>query len=232
MNKKKLTLLIALSIIILYLLSPYCALVVASAPTIDMVSSETAPVSSKEDLVGSSIMETTIQVASMVVDSEIMSHEETTSEVSSETKLEPITIEHVPNVRDFKSYTNYRLLNRKSSQWKKIQTIAYSDNNGLRKVDNYYCVAMGSYYTKTLGDLFRITTDTGNIFDVIITDFKADRHTNSTHQYTKRNKCIVEFYVDMNYLDRTVARSGTISSLESFSGKIVSIEKLGNYFTK
>ena len=194
MNKKKLTLLIALSIIILYLLSPCCALVVASAPAIDMISSEIASTSSEEEPVGSAIVESTTQVASVTVNSEIISHEETTSEVSSETKLEPITVEHVPNVHDFKSYTNYRLLSRKSSQWKKIQTIAYSDSNGLRKVDNYYCVAMGSYYTKTLGDLFRITTDTGNIFDVIITDFKADRHTNSTHQYTKRNSCIVEFY--------------------------------------
>ena len=232
MNKKKLTLLIALSIIILYLLSPWCALVVDSASAMEEICSETAAANTQEEAVNSVIVETVTQVTSTITNNEVISHEETTSEVSSETKLEPIKVEHVPNVHDFKSYTNYRLLSRKSSQWKKIQTIAYSDSDGLRKVDNYYCVAMGSYYTKTLGDLFRIITNTGNTFDVIITDFKADRHTNSTHQYTKRNSCIVEFYVDMNYLDRTVARSGTISSLESFSGKIVSIEKLGNYFTK
>lgn len=137
----------------------------------------------------------------------------------------------VPSVsRDFKSYTAYTCLSRSSSQWKKIQTIAYSDANGLRKVGDYYCVAMGSYYSTTLGDLFRITTDQGNVFEIIICDFKANRHTNSTHQYTTRNQCITEFYVDYSCFNSAAKRAGSVSAISGFGGKITSIEYLGNYF--
>lgn len=137
----------------------------------------------------------------------------------------------VPSVsHDFKSYTAYTALSRQSSQWRKIQTIAYSDANGLRKVGDYYCVAMGSYYSTTLGDLFRITTEHGNVFSIIICDFKADRHTNNTHQYTARNQCITEFYVDYSCFNTAAKRSGSVSAISGFSGKITSIEYLGNYF--
>lgn len=137
----------------------------------------------------------------------------------------------VPAVsQDFKSYTAYTCLNRNSSQWKKIQTIAYSDSNGLRKVGDYYCVALGSYYSTTLGDLFRITTNKGNVFEIILCDFKADRHTNSTHQYTYRNQCITEFYVDYSCFNSAARRAGSISTISGFGGKITSIEYLGNYF--
>jgi hypothetical protein len=137
----------------------------------------------------------------------------------------------VPSVsQDFKSYTAYTALSRKSSQWKKIQTIAYSDTNGLRKVGDYYCVAMGSYYSTTLGDLFKITTNQGNVFEIIICDFKSDRHTNSTHQYTARNQCITEFYVDYSCFNSAARRAGSISAIDGFGGKITSIEYLGNYF--
>ena len=137
----------------------------------------------------------------------------------------------VPSVsRDFKSYTAYTALSRNSAQWKKIQTIAYSDTNGLRKVGDYYCVAMGSYYSTTLGDLFRITTNQGNVFEVILCDFKSDRHTNGTHQYTARNQCITEFYVDYSCFNSAAKRAGSISAISGFGGKITSIEYLGNYF--
>lgn len=137
----------------------------------------------------------------------------------------------VPSVSvDFKSYTAYTCLSRKSAQWKKIQTIAYSDGNGLRKVGNYYCVAMGSYYSTTLGDLFRITTANGNTFCVILCDFKANAHTNSTHQYTARNQCITEFYVDYSCFNSAARSAGSISVIPGFGGKITSIEYLGNYF--
>lgn len=215
MNMKKLTLLIALSIIIFYLLSPCFMLVAASdnnavviEPAIELTIEE-EPVVEKEE--------------------EIIEYEE--EPVIVEQEEEKIYLD-VPSVRDFKSYTNYRMLNKKSPQWNKIQTIAYSADNGLRYVDNYICVAMGSFYTQTLGDLFRITTEEGNIFEVIITDFKSDKHTNSTHQYTIANQCILEFYVDMNELDSSVAYGGNISRIDGFEGKIVSIEKIGNYFTK
>ena len=163
------------------------------------------------------------------VSSEIVSSEAPASSQAVSSK--PAVVKRVPtHLRDFKSYTYYKKLNRASGQWKKIQTIAYSDANGLRKVDDYYCVAMGSYYTKTLGDLFKITTSTGNVFEVIITDFKSDRHTDVNHQYTLTNQCMVEFYVDYACFNPKAKRSGSISSIAGFEGKVVKVEYIGNYF--
>lgn len=155
-----------------------------------------------------------------------------TSDISSVNSDQYIQYETSNGGGAFKSYTNYKLLNKESSQWNKIQchNNAYTDENGLRKIDEYYCVAMGSYYTKTLGDLFEIKTESG-MFAVIICDFKADKHTDVKNQYTLRNGCMVEFYVDINTLNNTAKHMGDISYVsDNFKGKIISITKLGNYF--
>lgn len=129
----------------------------------------------------------------------------------------------VPANMHFKSYTNYHCLSRSSAQWK-LQEKAHTDNNGLRKIGNDYLVAMGSYYAKSLGNRFRITTSTGNVFTVMICDFKADGDTNSTHQYT-RNGCMIEFYVDNN-LNSKAKQMGDISYIKGFSGNITKVERL------
>lgn len=132
----------------------------------------------------------------------------------------------------FKSYTNYRLLSKSSPQWNKIQCHkdAYTDENGLRKVGNYYCVAMGSYYSSTLGDTFEITTE-GGTFQVVLCDFKANQHTDSTNRYTAHNGCVIEFYVDMDSLNSTARQMGDISYADDkFSGRIINVTKTGNIF--
>lgn len=157
----------------------------------------------------------------------------TTKSITTKTHTNGTTYSIPSHGGKFKSYTNYKLLSKKSPQWLRVQcnSNAYTDSNGLRKVGDYYCVAMGSYYTRTLGDLFRITTENG-VFNVIITDFKANAHTDSTHRYTTANNCVIEFYVDMGTLNPSIKRMGDCSYAENrFKGKITKIEKVGNYFT-
>ena len=138
-------------------------------------------------------------------------------------------IYEVPNINtSFKSYTYYALLSKSSIQWK-LQEIAYTDENGLRKIGNYYLAAMGSYYSTTIGDMFRLTTDTGAVFDIILCDAKSDRHTDARHMYTVSNNCMVEFYVDTTVLNSTIKRMGSVGVLPQFSGSIVKVESLGHY---
>jgi hypothetical protein len=67
----------------------------------------------------------------------------------------------------------------------------------------------------------------------VVGDFKADRHTDSLHQYTPMDpqdgsavrKCVVEFVVDTRMLDKTARRMGDISYIEGFSGNIQEIER-------
>lgn len=135
----------------------------------------------------------------------------------------------VPKVNtSFKSYTYYTSLRTGTPQWS-LQMKAYSDENGLRKIEDYYLVAMGTYYSKSIGDLFEITTDKGNVFKVIICDIKADAHTDSTHRYTRANNCMIEFYVDRDNFNSTARSRGSVGILSGFEGSITKVVKIGHY---
>lgn len=142
----------------------------------------------------------------------------------------------VPSVdTGFKSYTCYTLLSKQSTQWR-LQQLAYTDENGLRKIGDYYLAAMGSYYSTTIGDLFKITTDTGATFTIILCDVKANAHTDRNNMYTRVNNCMVEFYIDLSgYFvlhDRNLFPNGdpgTLGVLKQFSGKVIKVESLGHY---
>lgn len=126
----------------------------------------------------------------------------------------------------FKSFMSYRAITNTGSAAYKLQQRAYSDSNGLRKVGDDYCVAMGTYYSSTIGDRFKVTMSTGTTFTVIISDVKANAHTDANHQYTIANHCMMEFLVDMDCLASCVRTSGSVGSIEMFSGTFASIQKI------
>lgn len=223
MKKKAATLLIALSITIILFIILFTIPVKSDYEDINITS---FPTSSIVEPIEEELQEETI-IEQPIVEEE---------KIKEEKEEETVEFKHVPNVpRDFKSWTNYKLLNHKYNPWIYNDEIAHTDENGLRKVDEYYCVAVGSYYSRSLGDTFIVKTEEGNEFKVIVCDFKSDRHTDKYHQYTARNYCIIEFYVDFKssaFKDTKADTSGSISSIPGFEGKIVSIDYLGNYFSK
>jgi hypothetical protein len=122
----------------------------------------------------------------------------------------------------FKSYTDYNCLSRSSRQWE-LQTEAYTDSNGLRKIGDAYLVALGSYYGTTLGTRYTVTLSNGSVFDIILCDVKQDRHTDSTNRVCLSNGSVLEFYVDSSALPNEVNVMGTVSVIPYFSGSVVSI---------
>lgn len=124
----------------------------------------------------------------------------------------------------FKSYMDYRALTDTSSTQYEMQQCAYTDDNGLRKIDEHFCVAMGTYYGE-LGDILHIETDEGATWTVILSDIKSDVHTDSTHRYTTANHCMMEFIVDTNAMNYDIKQSGTVNAL-GFQGKICKVTKL------
>lgn len=133
----------------------------------------------------------------------------------------------VPNVdSNFKSYMDYRCITNTSSDQYKLQQKCYTDDNGLRVYDGYYAVALGTYYSSTIGDKFHITLDTGEEFDVIVGDVKADCDTDKTNRYVPVNGNIIEFIVDTKKLPKDVRFMGTVSALDDFEGSVTSIEKI------
>ena len=127
-----------------------------------------------------------------------------------------------------KTYAFYTAVTLRSSpQYKLLNSDeCYTDEEtGIRMVDGCYCVALGSYYGTKIGTKYRITFSTGTKIDVILCDQKADRHTDSKHQYAVNNSDIVEFYVERAKMPRAIRNRGNYGILEKFSGSIVAIEK-------
>lgn len=149
-----------------------------------------------------------------------------------------ITEYSIPNYdTSFKTYMDYRCITDKTSAQYMLQIEAHTDDMGLRKYEDHYIVAMGTYYSDNVGDTFKITLDNDTSFNVIIGDIKADCHTDSKNMYSPVydnngnliSANVIEFIVDTKKLDRSVKKLGTIEAYDDFKGNIVKIERTDVY---
>lgn len=142
----------------------------------------------------------------------------------------------VPNINSsFKAYMDYRTItNKNSAQYKYISQNGWSDSQGFMRAnadigisDDYYLIALGSYYGTEIGTKYRFTTNTGNVFYGVLADCKNDIHTNSTNQYTTvGTPNVVEFIVDTRKLNKNVKYHGSANAYSPLKGSIVKIERL------
>ena len=163
------------------------------------------------------------------LETEPLAPPEPTSEIQSVPAYKPLTV--VANLAipayntGFKSFMDYRkITNTKSAQWR-LQQDAVTDEYGFRRYAGYYMIALGSFYTHDeVGLKFRITLESGTVFEAITGDIKDDKDTDSTNRHKDGN--IVEFIVDRNLIPAYCDLTGDMSHINNFSGKIVSIELL------
>ena len=152
-------------------------------------------------------------------------------EVEAETEEKnTITLPSIEN-NGFKTYMDYRMITDTSSKQWEMQQSAYTDENGLRKIDDYYCVALGSGISDKLGNKFKITFESGETIKVIAADQKADRHTDSTNTYIDLGNGrinIVEFIVHTEKMPSIVKTMGDVSHMpgDKFYGNIVEMEAI------
>ena len=170
---------------------------------------------------------------------------EVIQEVSACETIEPcepkLTVEYislsVPNINSsFKTWMSYKAVTSKSSpQYKFIHTWGWSDSEGFMRCSgerdlgidqDYYLIALGSYYGTTIGTKYKITLDTGRVFYGALADCKDNRHTNSTNQYVPKNGNLVEFLVDTPKLNKDVKRMGSANVYMPLNGKVVKIERM------
>lgn len=123
----------------------------------------------------------------------------------------------------FKSFMDYRTLTNRRSRQYTLQQSAYTDEQGFRRYNGYYMIALGTYYSQKVGERFRITLEGGQSFLAVTGDIKSDAHTDRLHQHRGGN--IVEFIVDRRHISKTCQRMGDMS-YAGFNGRIASIEKL------
>ena len=156
--------------------------------------------------------------------------EETVEEVVETEEKNIIALPSIEN-NSFKTYMDYRMITDTSSKQWEMQQSAYTDENGLRKIDEYYCVALGSGISDKLGNKFKITFESGETIKVIAADQKADRHTDSTNTYMDLGNGrinIVEFIVHTENMPSIVRTMGDISHMpgDKFYGNIVEMEAI------
>lgn len=128
----------------------------------------------------------------------------------------------------FKSYTDYRELapNPEYPTWQ-LQMEAYTDENGLRKIGEYYLCAIGTGWGLRVKDKATVYLSTGEQFNIIMCDTKADKDTDSdTHTYTVRDRSVVEFYVNKDILGDSVGYGDISKIIPSFAGKVTNIIKI------
>lgn len=130
----------------------------------------------------------------------------------------------VPKNNTIKSYMDYRCITAVNSNQYKLQySLAYTGDYGIRMVNGRYCVAVGSYYTTTIGQYIDIELENGNVIKGILADCKADIHTDSTNRMNP-NGSVVEFVVDVNALDYTAKTMGDISYVNEWNSRVVNIK--------
>lgn len=131
-----------------------------------------------------------------------------------------------PDNCHFKSFMDYRTITDKTSKQFDMQdNEAYTDvNTGLRMVNDRYCIAVGSYYTKTIGKKIDVVLENGTIIPCIFAEAKSDEHTDKLTHRQNPNGSVIEFIVDTPLLDNKVIHSGNIESVNDyFKGEIVEI---------
>lgn len=128
----------------------------------------------------------------------------------------------------FKTFMDFRTITSKTSKQWALQQDCYTDDDGFRRYDDLYVVAMGTYYSESVGKKFIIHLSGGNSIDVIVGDIKADIHTDNKNMYIPINGNIVEFIVDSKKISKLIKKMGDVSYSEGvdLSGYIIKIEEV------
>lgn len=130
-----------------------------------------------------------------------------------------------PGGGEFKCYEDFRALTDTGSPQYALQREAWTDMYGLRRVDGFYCIALGSAYGTEIGEKYIITLSTGYEFLAVLADQKADVDTVDGHT-RDRNGAVIEFIVDTNYLPADVKQMGDVSCVPGFAGEVTEIRRV------
>lgn len=130
----------------------------------------------------------------------------------------------VPSNNGIKSYMDYKFITSKSSDQYKLQkALGYTGEYGLRIVNGRYCIAVGSYYTTTIGQYLDIELENGKVINAILADCKADIHTDITNRINP-NGSVIEFVVETEKLDHMARIMGDISYVNGWDSKVTNIK--------
>ena len=127
-------------------------------------------------------------------------------------------------------FMDYRKITDKNSiQYRLQEDCETNYDTGIRayyvhetKTD-YYCAALGSAYSRDIGDTWHVMLACGTEFDIILAEFKDDG-TTDYFGYPDENyddiDCtnVIEFVVDEEYMNPVVKEKGSFTALDYYGG--------------
>jgi len=125
---------------------------------------------------------------------------------------EVIEVTEFYGTEQFKAWMDYKAITCKTSRQWAIQELAETDENGFRRIGDYYICAMGTRFGN-VGDCFCVVLDSGMTLHVIKGDEKQDIHTLEGKGYAGLDGSVLEFIVDADKIHTTVKSTGDCSKI-------------------
>ena len=134
------------------------------------------------------------------------------------------TEKDVPQNNSFKSYMDAdTITSRNTDQYKLKAKYIIDEQTGIWTVDERYCIAVGSYYTQSVGTYIDIVMENGSTLHCILGECKRNRDTDHTNRQN-HNGSVVEFIVNISSMPSMVRKMGNCSyACEEMKGEIKSI---------
>ena len=134
------------------------------------------------------------------------------------------TEKDVPSNNNFKSYMDAdTITSRNTDQYKLKAKYVIDEQTGIWTVDERYCIAVGSYYTQSIGTYIDVVMENGSTLHCILGECKRNRDTDHTNRQN-HNGSVVEFIVNTSSMPSMVRKMGNCSyACEEMKGEIKSI---------
>ena len=134
------------------------------------------------------------------------------------------TEKDVPSNNSFKSYMDAdTITSRNTDQYKLKDKYVIDEQTGIWTVDERYCIAVGSYYTQSIGTYIDVVMENGSTLHCILGECKRNRDTDHTNRQNP-NGSVVEFIVNTSSMPSMVRKMGNCSyACEEMKGEIKSI---------
>ena len=134
------------------------------------------------------------------------------------------TEKDVPSNNSFKSYMDAdTITSRNTDQYKLKDKYVIDEQTGIWTVDERYCIAVGSYYTQSIGTYIDVVMENGSTLHCILGECKRNRDTDYTNRQNQ-NGSVVEFIVNTSSMPSMVRKMGNCSyACEEMKGEIKSI---------
>lgn len=130
----------------------------------------------------------------------------------------------VPPNNSFKSYMDADTITSiNTDQYKLKAKYVLDTQTGIWTVDERYCIAVGSYYTQSIGTYIDVVMENGSTLNCILGECKRNRDTDYTNRQNP-NGSVVEFIVNTSSTPSMVRKMGNCSyACEEMKGEIKSI---------